>query len=149
MSHKKLGYKFENDWPIEEMKADLEGNMQSAIVIPVNIEIKAEHTVLNLERVKKYITDADRITLMDCSCRMKRKHCDGPIQVCIGLDGWADRFLTSKDFQYRHPFRVEKDEAIKVLEKSNEAGLVHMAYIYKDNLNLKGPDSICSCCSCC
>jgi ferredoxin len=149
MSHKKPGYKYENDWSFNEMKVDTEEHLKSALVVPVQTEIKAEHTVLNLDRVKKYIVDADTVSLMDCSCRMKRKHCNGPIEVCIGLNGWADRFVKSKDFQYRHPHIVDKKMALEAIEKSAEAGLVHMAYIYRDNLNSGDPDVICSCCSCC
>jgi NAD-dependent dihydropyrimidine dehydrogenase PreA subunit len=80
---------------------------------------------------------------------MKRKHCDAPLKVCIALNGWADKYLTSDEFKARQPCKVTIDEALNALKKSNEAGLVHMAYIYTDNKNNGNPDAICSCCSCC
>jgi ferredoxin len=149
MAHKQKGYRFENDWTLEEMRADTESGIKSGLVLPIGVEIKAEHTVLNTERVRRYITEADTIALMNCSCKMKRKHCDSPLDVCISLNGWAEKYLTSDDFKVRKPRKVTVDEAFDALKRSDEAGLVHMAYIYTDNKNNGNPDAICACCSCC
>lgn len=149
MAHKQPGYRYDNDWSLEEMRIDTESAVKTGLVIPAMVEIKAQHTVLNFERVKKYITDAKTIVLMNCSCKMKRKHCDAPIDVCIALNGWAEKYLSSDEFKARQPHKATVDEALKALKKSNEAGLVHMAYIYTDNRNNGNPDAICSCCSCC
>ncbi|MCX6655797.1 MAG: hypothetical protein NTY03_11875 [Candidatus Bathyarchaeota archaeon] len=57
MAHKHQGYKYENDWTMDEMKSVLEG-LTSGIIVPVNEEIKADQTVLNFDNVKKYVLDA-------------------------------------------------------------------------------------------
>ena len=93
MAHKKLGYKFENDWPLEVMKKDTEEVYVKAVAIPVKVEIEVDHKVLNYDSVKQYLINASKISLMDCPCKTKRGNCDGPIHVCIGLDQKAELIL--------------------------------------------------------
>lgn len=144
MAHRKQGYRFENDWTFEELKEG-EGDWKSAVTIPVSVEIEAEHRVLNFETVKGYLNEADKIVHLDCFCREKRHNCDAPIDVCIYLNDHAELALNSVEVQYRNPRKATIDEALEALERSYEAGLVHMAYAYKeDEINV-----ICSCCSCC
>ncbi len=144
MAHKKQGYRFEHDWTLEELK-EFEPNWNKAVTVPVNIKIEAEHRVLNLEKVKEYLSKAKLIAHLDCFCREKRHNCDAPSDVCIYFDERAELALNSEDFQWRNPKKVEMDVALEALERSHEAGLVHMAYAYGDDeINL-----VCSCCSCC
>jgi NAD-dependent dihydropyrimidine dehydrogenase PreA subunit len=149
MAHKQPGYRFENDWSLEEMREDTEKAVQNALVIPIGVEINADNTVLNLDTVKKYLTEAKTIALMNCSCKTKRNHCNSPRDVCIALNGWAEHYLVSDKNTARQARRVDVDEAFDALKRGNEAGLVLMAYIYSDNRNDGNPDAICSCCSCC
>ncbi len=101
--------------------------------------------MLNLEKVKKYLTEAYKIVHLDCFCREKRHNCEAPIDVCLYINDRAELALNSEELQYRNPKRVSVDEALEALVRSHEAGLIHMAYAYKQNeINV-----ICSCCSCC
>ena len=144
MAHKKQGYRFENDWTFEELKEGAD-DWKSAVAIPVNVEIEAEHRVLNFEKVKKYLSEAYKIVQLDCFCREKRHNCEAPIDVCVYLNDRAELALNSEELQYRNPKEATVDEALEALERSHEAGLIHMAYAYKqDEINV-----ICSCCSCC
>jgi ferredoxin len=144
MAHKKQGYRFEDDWTIDELK-EFETNWNTAVTVPVNIKIEAEHRVLNLEKVKEYLSKAKLIAHLDCFCREKRHNCDAPSDVCIYFNERAELALNSEDFKWRNPKRVEMDVALDALVRSHEAGLVHMAYAYGDDeINL-----VCSCCSCC
>ena len=52
MTHKEQGYRFENVWPLEHLETRTFQNYKEAATIPVNVEIEAEHRVLNLENVK-------------------------------------------------------------------------------------------------
>lgn len=144
MAHRKQGYRFEKDWTIEELKK-FEESWKSAVTVPVNIEIEAEHLVLNLEKVREYLSKAYRIAHLDCFCREKRHNCDAPLNVCIYLNDRAELALKSEDFNYRNPKEVTMEEALDTLTRSHKAGLVHMAYAMgQDETNV-----ICSCCSCC
>ena len=149
MAHRKQGYRFKNDWTVEEihkLRGD-EGNWKIVKTIPVNVEIEAEHRVLNLEKAKEYLDKAHSFAVMNCICKVRRGNCDAPRDVCITMDDVAERVLSNPDaYKERNPIRrITREEAIQVLARSHEAGLVHMALaIRSDRVN-----AICSCCSCC
>lgn len=148
MAHRKQGYRFKNDWTVEDLvdSRGREGNWQIVKTVPVNIEIGAEHRVLNLEKAKEYINKAHSIVVLDCGCRTARGNCDAPRDVCIGIDKGAELVLSRDDFKDKNPRRITKEEAMQVLARSHEAGLVHMAL---DVTGEKKINAICSCCSCC
>ena len=144
MAHRKRGYRFENDWTVEELK-EYEASWKSAVTIPVDVEIEAEHRVLSFGKVEEYLSKANPIVHLDCFCREKRHNCDAPLDVCIYLNDRAEIALKSEDFKYRNPRKATMEEALDALARSHEAGPVHMAYAYgEDEINV-----ICSCCSCC
>ena len=154
MAHRKQGYRFENEWPLEVMKEDTEVVYRKAVAVPVNVEIKADHKVLNYDNVRKLLVSASKISLLDCSCKRKRGNCDGPVRVCIGLNANAERLLTyAGDLDSwlgkLNPQEVGVDEALSVLKESHEAGYVHMALTKNKDSNPDDIDYICSCCTCC
>ena len=147
MTHRRQGYRFKNDWTVENLQATRrsEGFWKIAKAIPVNIGITAEHRVLNLEKAKEYLDKANLIAVLNCGCRTARGNCDAPLDVCICMDSAAESALSKDDFKDKNPRKITKDEAIQVLTKSHEAGLVHMAY---DVMGEDKVNAICSCCSC-
>jgi ferredoxin len=149
MAHRKQGYRFENDYTYESRKEKAEKIWKSAITIPVNVDIKAEHLVLNLDKVKEYLINARKIAVLDCECRVEFQNCEAPLNVCISLNDRAEVHLVSDDFKDYHPREVSVDEALDVLKKSHEAGLVHMAYSLGEDREPDDVGVICSCCSCC
>ena len=148
LTHRKQGYRFKNDWTIEDLQGTRrsEGFWKIAKAIPVNIEIMAEHRVLNLEKAKEYLDKAHSIAVLNCDCRTTRGNCDAPLDVCIVMDSAAESILSKDDLKDKNPRRITKDEAMQVLARSHEAGLVHMAY---DVMGENRVNAICSCCSCC
>jgi ferredoxin len=143
MPHRRQGFRFPEDWTEDELSEvkQAEG-LTIAKVVPVNIEVEGEHKVLNLDKAKEYLRKAKKICLLDCGCRAAQHHCDAPLDVCMGWDS-ALRILEQK--RERNPRMITMETAIETLERSHEAGLVHMAYALNDDkVNL-----ICSCCSCC
>lgn len=138
-SSKYRGMKFYSEEQVQRITSDLE----KAVTIPVNIEIKAEHRVYSFPEMKEILERADRIVVQECGCKTKYGNCDAPRDVCIGLDEEAEEMLNQNLNQSKE---IDIDEAIKVLQKSHEAGLVHMAYTMKGK---EKPNLICSCCPCC
>ena len=143
MDHRKQGYRFENDWPPENLEY-ISQNYKAGETIPVNIKIEAEHHVLSMEIVKQILSRAHKISVMDCYCRLTYGHCDAPVNVCLDLNEVAERHIA--EFGARE---ISFDEALRILEQSHEAGLVHMAYGHGDLYEPGVVNSICSCCSCC
>ena len=143
MAHQKLGFRFEDDWPSEHLEY-LSQNYKAGITVPVNVKIEAEQHVLNMENVKQILSRARLISLMDCYCRKTFGHCDAPVNVCLDLDQAAERQIA--EFGARE---ITFDQACDVLEKTHEAGLVHMAYGHGELYEPGVINSICSCCTCC
>ena len=148
MAHKEQGYRFRIDYDLDHRKNVVDG-LEKAIVIPVNTEIKQDHVVLNFDNVKKTVESAKIIAVHDCSCRVELKRCDAPVEVCMYFNEAAEKKLASEDPRILSfkPHRVSKEEALEVLKKSADAGLVHMSYVSKENPTKIG--TLCSCCSCC
>jgi NAD-dependent dihydropyrimidine dehydrogenase PreA subunit/ferredoxin-thioredoxin reductase catalytic subunit len=137
-----MGKRYSNDYSEEELRRRA-GEFENVVTIPVNVEVKADHRVLDLGEVEGYLKKAKRIGLQDCECRLKKGNCNAPRDVCISIDP-SDDYL-SRNARYR-PRLCTLKEALDALRRSHEAGLVHMAY------TMRGDDRatvICSCCPCC
>jgi NAD-dependent dihydropyrimidine dehydrogenase PreA subunit len=149
MAHKEQGYRFRIDYDLDHRKKVID-SFDQIVVVPVNTEIKKNQTVLNFDSVKKIVDASKKISVMDCSCRKDLKRCDAPIETCMNFDEAAERQVNSEDARIRsyRPHMVSHEEAIEVLRKSAEAGLVHLAYIDKNSKDGK-VGTVCSCCSCC
>jgi len=118
-------------------------NYAGGVALPVYEEIKLSNTVLNIDSVRNYIMKASRISLKDCVCRTKRKACDHPLGTCLQLNDAAELQISGGRAR-----EVTKEEALEVVERSHDAGLVAMAYARTDTPRPEGVNYICQCCSC-
>ncbi|MCL5058177.1 MAG: (Fe-S)-binding protein [Actinobacteria bacterium] len=105
-------------------------------------EVQSE--VLTYERASQMIRDSGGGSLSMCYCRHQARHmgkaCDNPVEdVCTSL-GKASEFLIRRGFA--RPAAV--DELLRVLEKTESLGLVHIGDNVRNN-----PAFICHCCGCC
>jgi Pyruvate/2-oxoacid:ferredoxin oxidoreductase delta subunit len=140
VAKRKLGNKsFYSDKELREIADEL----ISAVTIPVNVEAEMDHRVLNLIEVEAILRGSDNIFLSDCGCRSIHKNCDSPLDTCIAINVAEDY---AEKNPANNPHRINVEEALEVLRKSHEVGLVHMAYVFKGE---DKPQLICSCCPCC
>lgn len=99
--------------------------------------------VLAWERASEVVGGARSWAVSLCFCRHKADHlgeaCGAPMDVCLSLNGGAD-FVVRRGFG--RP--AEKAEALDILVRSREMGLVQIA----DNVRSK-PTFVCNCCGCC
>jgi ferredoxin len=143
MVKKQSGHIFINE--LDQSNAiDDSKHIAAGIALPIYEEIQLKNTVLNLDSVKRYLTKADKIAVMDCSCRTKRKHCDSPVANCLTLNDAAGKFVKKDSAR-----EVSVEEALRIVEEAHRAGLVPMAYIRTDTPKPEGVNFICNCCSCC
>lgn len=112
----------------------------SSKVIPISASLETKQWVMPTEQVLKVIEDAESIALQDCACRTHYKRCDKPLDVCLLLNKAGDKAVARG--KARH---VSLDEAVSVLEKANESGLIHMSLHMPDHEVF----ALCNCCSCC
>ncbi len=153
MSHKRQGYRFENDWDMETLESDSK-SVAAAVTLPVYEEIRSNNTVLNLNSVKKYLEKSKKITVTNCACRTKRKHCDAPVDVCLQLNELAEMniakgYMTTSGGMIHKTREITLEQALEIVTQGHEAGLVSMAYISMDAPETNRPHAICQCCSCC
>ncbi|NYT16255.1 MAG: hypothetical protein GKC02_09910 [Methanomassiliicoccales archaeon] len=144
MSHKKQGYRFENDHTREFLETVSIPYWETIQTIPVNVEIEAERLVLNLENAKQILSKANKISVKDCVCRVKFGHCDAPVNVCIHMDKVAERLIAKGNAR-----EITLSEALDILELTHKIGLVHNAMTIAEVYEPGVINGICSCCSCC
>ena len=137
--HKRLGQLWE-EYHHEALGASFAGQPTPLMrVVAVEKSITAQDRVHPYEEVKNFINDANYIALTNCACRVSVAKCDKPKEVCLIFDEAAE-FLVERGFARQ----IDKVEGMKVLDRAEEAGLVHTSNNSADRANL-----ICNCCPCC
>jgi len=110
------------------------------VTVPVDISVEGRQKVLGYDESERLLRKARLISLEQCSCRAKMKGCDGPLDVCICMDGEAEEAIEKRG---AHVTTLEI--AMDALRRSHEAGLVHLSFETKE----RNIEIICSCCACC
>jgi NAD-dependent dihydropyrimidine dehydrogenase PreA subunit len=111
-----------------------------ARTIPVRASVEPREFVLSQPEMEGLLARARQIAVTSCGCRRERRACDRPLDVCLVLDDVADEDVGRGKAR---PIRLS--EALDFLRQSHAAGLVHLAYRFRED-----PVSIvCSCCPCC
>jgi len=112
-------------------------------VLPVEKEISVQQEALSYEKVSTLIEQSQSFLLNDCICKKDQgligKPCDKPLQVCLAIAPIPGIFDNSPQGRV-----LTKEEAYALLNKTEEAGLVHLTA----NLQ-EGNIYICNCCGCC
>lgn len=108
-------------------------------VVPVNRVIEGGAEVLPYEHAASMIRDAKTIAVTDCTCRKTMKKCDAPLEACIQLDKGAEYSMKRGTGR-----SITKEEALKILDVSEAAGLIHVS----ENRSRIG-NVLCNCCPCC
>ena len=119
-----------------------EGAVSFLRPVPVNRSVEVAYNVAPHEDARELIKNAKKIALAECICRKQRdivdQGCDKPREVCMlfGANGqyYLDRGMARE---------VGADEALEVLAKCQEAGLVTQP------ASARNPGGICNCCGDC
>ncbi|KPJ77270.1 MAG: 4Fe-4S ferredoxin [Deltaproteobacteria bacterium SG8_13] len=111
-------------------------------VIPVSASIRADMQVMPYEEAEEIIRRQSKIVVAPCICRREHRMagagCDKPMEVCL-LFGSGAYFYEQNGLG--RP--VSSDEALTILDRAMEAGLVLQPG------NAQKPSNICMCCGCC
>ncbi len=112
--------------------------------VPASLAIDPDqHAVFPFEMMEEVIRRVQVIALAHCPCRVTARllgrGCDHPIENCMKYDELAE-YLIEKEIGRE----ISKGEALDILRKAEEAGLVHMV----DNAR-EGIKHTCNCCGCC
>lgn len=112
----------------------------SSKIVPANESLEEQQWVLPSNQVLDILSKAQTIALSNCICRSHYKRCSNPLNVCLLLNQYGEKFIrkgVSKKISY--------DKAVSVVETANEKGLVHLS-LYRPDHELY---ALCSCCPCC
>lgn len=109
-------------------------------VISVQKSIPMVSEVVTYDQVSEMIDRAQKHAVTNCACRVSMgKTCGKSIEVCLVFDNIA-RTLVERD----RARWISKDEAMDILNRVEEEGMVHCISNSADK-----PALICNCCRCC
>ncbi|HET89144.1 MAG TPA: 4Fe-4S ferredoxin [Chloroflexi bacterium] len=112
-------------------------------VIPVEEAIPFDLEIFPHERATELIESAKSWGVRRCICRVQQqligKGCDHGIENCLVFAPVEGLFVNDDVTR-----AITKEEALRILDETEEEGLVHTTGNYRDGLNY-----ICNCCSCC
>jgi NAD-dependent dihydropyrimidine dehydrogenase PreA subunit len=106
-------------------------------VLPVEEVIRGTK-IIPYERVSQIIKKARRVAVQRCTCRVRERRCNNPLETCISLNDLAD-YVISRDIGRE----ISVEKAFKIINNCENLGLVHQT------VNSDTPDVICNCCPCC
>jgi len=111
--------------------------------IPVRESVdQSTQAVFPYQTMEEVIEQAHTFAVASCPCRVMTQvrgiGCDHPLEVCMKFDELA-QYLIDRGFGRE----INREEAMEVLRKSEEAGLVH----FVDNA-VDGIKHNCNCCGC-
>lgn len=112
-------------------------------VISVDRKIQAENTIHTYQQVASYIEKYQPLAVATCFCRHEAKlldekdDCGKPDEVCMTF-GMGAQFIIDRKMGRQ----ISKEEALKILKQTEEAGLVHATS------NRQEIEFLCNCCSC-
>jgi len=114
-------------------------------VIPVMEPTNISRSLAPYQDAREIIKGKDRIALVQCVCQAhanfnKTGNCDHPSEVCLIFGFYAEYYVEIMKLGRW----ITQEEALKVLEESEKAGLIHQP------ANSQDPEAICNCCwNCC
>ncbi len=129
----------ETEWPDVAKNLNTIAPRPFTRVIPVNISVEGKTHVLAFEDVADIITNAKRIAVTRCTCRLTAHKCDNPLETCLQINKAADYTLARGTGR-----ALDAEEALDLVKRCEEQGLIHVV-MNKQNVD----HFICNCCGCC
>ena len=120
----------------------MKGKTRDLRTIPIAESVDAGTQVMPYESVENTIRQAKYIAISDCMCRRIKalvgKPCSHPVEVCFHFGSGTHYFVENGMGRY-----ITQDEAMTILKKGREAGLVCQLGASQDS------NAMCMCCACC
>ena len=137
-----LAHAFEDIYP--HLAREMTGSKTPWMrVLPTEVSMTGKE-VIPYQHATEVIKRAATVCITDCICRKEQKlnghGCSQPVDsMCLYFTPWAE-FLIDKGIARK----ATVDEALKVIKRAENAGLVHLAVNVQDDVG-----GMCQCCPCC
>jgi NAD-dependent dihydropyrimidine dehydrogenase PreA subunit len=123
--------------------------IQALRIVPAYKSILDSPEILPHEDPREIVRVQPLVTVVSCSCR---KHMGVMGRACKKSETDVNCLQFAKSAEYSlargHGRRVSVDEAIAILDRNEEDGLVHQ-WINHAKIEAAHPYALCSCCKCC
>jgi electron transport complex protein RnfB len=107
-------------------------------VVPTQDSLKSE-AILPYDDVRAILMASKTFNVRDCICRVQQEHlgqpCEYPVEICLNFSQYE---------RAPKPGDLTQAEALALLDKAEEVGLVHTV----SNV-MEGVGYVCNCCGCC
>jgi electron transport complex protein RnfB len=137
-----LAKKFKEYYDLAYMNELAASNVPGFKVIPVEEIIEINTVLYPYHKLKESIKEARKISVTECICRKEAKltghGCNYPMETCLSFGVAAEYYIENGIGR-----EISPDEAIKIVEEADKAGLIHAG------ANSKHLSNICNCCPCC
>ncbi|TET11937.1 MAG: hypothetical protein E3J86_01555 [Candidatus Thorarchaeota archaeon] len=113
-------------------------------VIPINQSVNAELEIHPYEQAEQIIESSASWGVRECVCKKQKsligEPCSYPTSVCLTFAPKTENAFANSELTKP----ITKEESLKLLRESEDAGLIHCTYNVQENLSY-----ICNCCTCC
>jgi Pyruvate/2-oxoacid:ferredoxin oxidoreductase delta subunit len=117
-------------------------NVPGFKVIPLQQNVQADIALLPYHKIEEDIRSTRVIAVTECVCRKEAAltghQCRHPVENCLSFGAAAEFYIENGMGR-----QITADEAIEIVKKADESGLVHAG------ANAKHLSNICNCCPCC
>jgi len=138
----KLALLFKEYYDTAYLKEMGASNVPGFKVIPIGRNISDKMVLLPFHKLEQEIKAARKISVTDCICRKEARlsgnGCDYPLETCLSFGVAAEYYIENGMGR-----EIDAEEAIRVVQEADRAGLVHAG------ANAKHLSNICNCCPCC
>ncbi len=111
--------------------------------VPVGSAVEASHVIATHDRIRDHVKKQEILGVKECICRKQQgllgKRCEYPLEICLMFGDFA-KYHLENGWPGRY---IDVGEALSLLDRSEELGLVLMAE------NARDIRFVCSCCTCC
>jgi Pyruvate/2-oxoacid:ferredoxin oxidoreductase delta subunit len=117
-------------------------NIPGFKVIPLQQNLRTDMALLPYHKIEEDIRSARIIAVTECVCRKEAAltdhQCKHPTENCLSFGVAAEFYIENGMGR-----QITAEEAIQIVKKADESGLVHAG------ANAKHLSNICNCCPCC